>query len=532
MPEKQAKVFLRDATGLVREFGVLDAFVVVFGIQLGLGWIPLFAATWATFPSVNIPAQFILIGILALFNGIYYVLITSVMPRAGGGGYVPLSRTIHPILGLGSSFVLVTAIILNNGYAANYTASLALSGPLGVYAAVTNNAALASFAAALPTPGWTVAIGTLVLIVTSATLLAGNRFIKTALKISFILGSLGFLAIAGVLLSTSQQQFEVAFNSFVGANSYQSVISTANSLGLTISNNWLGPTLFSLPLAMFEMLGYAWNTYFAGEIKKADKTMLIVVPLSIIALSFVLGGLALLLQHTFGDLFIKSASWLYYSYPGNYTGPTPWVTTMVVVANSSPIMVGLVILSLLAWVFLLIVSFDIIVSRHFLAWSFDRAIPSIFGSVSQKFHAPVGGIVTMTLFSEGALISYTFLPTILGVVNLTYVYIFGLIFDGLAGVALYLRKKDILEASPQLAKKKLAGVPLIALLGAYSFIFMVALFILSLLFPVLNGPFGVVTLSTIAGAFILGAISYVAMRAYQSRLGIDISYAFKEIPPE
>jgi uncharacterized membrane protein YczE len=82
------------------------------------------------------------------------------------------------------------------------------------------------------------------------------------------------------------------------------------------------------------------------------------------------------------------------------------------------------------------------------------------------------------------------------------------------------------------ANKKIGGVPLIVILGAYSVILLILLFVAALLNPAIAGPFGVVTIGTIIAPFVLGVVVYSAMKAYHSAKGVNISLAYKEIPPE
>ncbi|MFI5421749.1 MAG: hypothetical protein ACHQ1H_12340, partial [Nitrososphaerales archaeon] len=117
----EKSVFLRNATGLVRDFAVIDALILAVGAMIGPTWVPLFVSEWALFPGVNVPASFVLIGIFALANGAYYVFITAVMPRSGGGSYVPLSRLVSPILGMGMTTILVVAFLLDMGFIGNIT---------------------------------------------------------------------------------------------------------------------------------------------------------------------------------------------------------------------------------------------------------------------------------------------------------------------------------------------------------------------------------------------------------------------------
>ena len=154
------------------------------------------------------------------------------------------------------------------------------------------------------------------------------------------------------------------------------------------------------------------------------------------------------------------------------------------------------------------------------------------GSVNDRLHSPVTGTIVTLVLAIIALIGYTYLPTYLGPVNLTYVYLVGFLFDGLAGIAIPWRLKATFQSSPAMLKRKIGPIPVVAILGAYTFIFLATLLIVSLANPAIAGSFGIVTASSVIGAFLLGAVSYIAMRQYHLRRGIDISYAFKQVPPE
>jgi hypothetical protein len=117
-------------------------------------------------------------------------------------------------------------------------------------------------------------------------------------------------------------------------------------------------------------------------------------------------------------------------------------------------------------------------------------------------------------------------------VNLTFILIVGLMLDGLAGIALPITKKHLFESAPAISKKKIAGIPLLSILGAYSIIFIGFLFVESLYNPAVIGPFGTATGGTAIALVIIGAAIYFIMKAYYATKGLDVSLAFKEIPPE
>jgi phosphoglycerol transferase MdoB-like AlkP superfamily enzyme len=100
----------------------------------------------------------------------------------------------------------------------------------------------------------------------------------------------------------------------------------------------------------------------------------------------------------------------------------------------------------------------------------------------------------------------------------------------LSAVLLPFRGRRIYETSP-IAKYKIAGLPLISVLGVGGMIFALTLIVPMLLNPLYLAN-STVSLSIIVGSIIVGFIAYYASKAIRKTKGIDLSLAFKEIPPE
>ncbi len=100
---QQKKLFLRDATGLVRAWSIYDSFVYsALSINVvSLGW---FAFTYGAFlPGGNQITAILVSGIFLFFEILTYTLLIAVMPRAGGD-YVWQSRVLSGSIGFILSF--------------------------------------------------------------------------------------------------------------------------------------------------------------------------------------------------------------------------------------------------------------------------------------------------------------------------------------------------------------------------------------------------------------------------------------------
>src|SRR5579875_3574970 len=99
-PVAGEKLFVRKATGLVREIGLLTSILIVLSFTIGLGWQkrvfqfsgPAIVPTNQYFLGINpMVMAFLLVGVVILFSIYAFGALTAAMPRSGGG-YVAISR--------------------------------------------------------------------------------------------------------------------------------------------------------------------------------------------------------------------------------------------------------------------------------------------------------------------------------------------------------------------------------------------------------------------------------------------------------
>ncbi|MDA4136587.1 MAG: amino acid permease [Thaumarchaeota archaeon] len=524
--------FLRSATGLVREFTAADAALLAVGsIAPGFAWIFVFTSEWFVFPGVNLPVSAALIGILALLQGVFYVLMTSAMPRSGGTTYVALSRLVNPALGLAMPFIFFAYMVFTTALTATAVIGVGLNSQLATFAAVTNNSGLASIASSLSSTSVEFVTAGLLVIITGLIVISGSRWIKIVNWISFIAILTVLFAMLYIMGTTSQAQFTADVNKFAGSGAYQAVISKAHSSGWSVPSDWLVPTLLSLPLSWFNLNGYQWNTYYSGEIRRITRSMSFAVLFSITFATAYYVIMSLFMQTSFGIDFINSAGYLYNTGTASALSIAPYPNDLVLIINSNPILNYLMIASFILAGYSFIANTYLIASRSLLAWSFDRVIPSAFGAVNEKLHGPVRAMLVVMLFFLLSTSVYVFFPTYQADVGAAFLAITAILLDGLTGIFLPIRKA-IFDKAPEIVRKKVAGIPVVSILGAYSLVFTAYLFYALVTTPAIGGPLGNDTELTIVVAFVLGLLTYFTMKAYHKRHGLDITLAFKELPPE
>src|SRR5246500_3614877 len=105
-PASSLNLFVRNATGLVRELSAFDAFNLVFSavlIPVGITEVMAFGPSF--WPHANLLLSFLLATPLVATCGLVYLYYTVIMPRSGGD-YVWVSRTLNPFLGFFANFSL------------------------------------------------------------------------------------------------------------------------------------------------------------------------------------------------------------------------------------------------------------------------------------------------------------------------------------------------------------------------------------------------------------------------------------------
>jgi hypothetical protein len=100
----------------------------------------------------------------------------------------------------------------------------------------------------------------------------------------------------------------------------------------------------------------------------------------------------------------------------------------------------------------------------------------------------------------------------------------------LAGALLPYRAKDVYESSPG-AVYKVGNIPLVTIFGVIGFVLGGAMLLMFMFDPRL-GLTSPLAYQVVFGVLTISAIWYFISKNMQKSKGINVDYAFKEIPPE
>jgi amino acid transporter len=202
-----------------------------------------------------------------------------------------------------------------------------------------------------------------------------------------------------------------------------------------------------------------------------------------------------------------------------------------IVISSHPILVVMTAISFLLASLQITCNCYIGMTRVMVGMSLDRTLPAYVSKISPRFRSPAVAHWLYFAFSVPVIIGYSYwgfwITLTLGV---TFACGYVFILSTLAAALLPFRAKPLYEASPG-AKYTIGGFPLVSVFGFIGFVFGITAVILFLTQPA-YGLTGTVPYLIVGGVFAVCVVWYWIVRSYNKSKGIDVNYAFLEVPPE
>jgi amino acid transporter len=214
---------------------------------------------------------------------------------------------------------------------------------------------------------------------------------------------------------------------------------------------------------------------------------------------------------------------------------------VAVALTASPIVVLIIGIGYILNSFQIVCNCYIGMTRVMVAMSLDRLLPAWVSQVHEQWRTPLNAHIIYFVASIPVILAYNLVP---GWVGLTLGVTFGcgyvFVVTCLAGALLPYRAKELYEASPG-STYKLGGIPLVTVLGIIGSI-LGAIMVLAFLFSPTLGVLGNWNFEAFPanlwaqiiafGIILVSAIWYFLAKSAQKARGINVEYAFKEIPPE
>ena len=534
-PAAPVGAFVRKASGLVRQASAFDAFIFnVYFINIGMG-VAFLVLFYPLYPGANLVLTTILCLILVLPTSLLYVMFMSAMPRSGGD-YVYVTRSIGPALGFMSNWNWNIWNLVLMGIAGSFLGLYGISGLFRVIAGFTHNAATADAANFFTTPNGKFLTSAVLVVGLVALFAYGNglRAYFRFQKITFYLATIGIAIALAAIIVAGNGGFHSAFNSYVSTfvpkspDAYNDVIASAKFKAAPFS---FGQSALAVTWA-FLVLGFGIaSSYIGGEIKMSSGVFLRSVTGSVVYSALWMALIIAIFFWVLGDTFIGSLGLADPTKIG--LSFTPLFAELGAMATRNIVLGVFVALAFALWTYVWMPGYILSWSRSMVAWSLDRLVPAKLGEVDPRRQAPIFGLAVLLVGSliACAIYSYTHLLTLLaGALGeaLTFYMV------SIAGIVFPYRHKQIWQSSQY--NQTVAGIPLMSIMGALSLICMIIVSVILLLDPNSGVTFGTSTgnpnLIFTGAVFVSGLVVYYIAKFIRARQGIDVTLAYREIPPE
>ena len=523
MTETQT-LFVRNATGLVKQLSTLDVFTwsIIFFPWL-TSWAGIFWVTPAYFQNVDYYASLGVWAVIAMAIILLCWQLTTLMPRSGGD-YVFISRVLSSPLGFVAAFLFFVAILTSAG-SGSYWAFAESGTQLSFAGQALGDSGMASLGELITpwstsSPSLLMGVGLVILFLGAILASVGGKIFKYLIYSFFAYGAFAMLLVLGIFLSSNHASFVAAYGNYFPGGVSQ-VFTQAAAKGYAP-----GATLASLsavvPILFISIGPYPVMQFVGGEIRHPRKSLLYGLVMAEVVSIVVWFGLTYLLDSLVGIPFIEA--WTLTVGGGSATVPTAFATVL----NPNPVLLWLIVTGLfignIGWSWLSLV----FISRLFLAWSFDRVIPRSFAQVSDRFHTPTVAIIAATLIAIIPMYLEYFTSFIAAQINAVFFYSIVWFLAAVSAIILPFGRRSLYDSLISGPRK---GIPVLSLLGLAGVVLFTYLGYNSITNSAI-GPFSAGAQIFTALVVAVPAVIYLASYYYNKTKGTDLRRLHALIPPE
>lgn len=540
-----SNLFVRKATGLVRSWSVMDAFIYAL-FSINLITLGLYSFSQMYYFEGGMVNALIISAIFIFFEVVVYAALISVMPRSGGD-YVWQSRILGGAVGFilavtGWWFILWLWVPLY-GDMFRHIVLVPLLGVLGakdtaLWFAGTQNGA---FTASLITLG-----------IVSLFIMLGMKTYSRIQKFSFYGGMLGLLIVIVLLLTGSPEAFKAGLESNAasmfgtGAGLYDQTVALGTEAGAItpFAGGSLALVFLVIPYMVFFNLWPNWGATLYGEVRGATD-----FKRNMAGMGWALGittllGIVLLyaIRNTIGwDFYVQAgAAWWNYAWGFTDVAPAlpvwPYPALLASFLTTNKLVQFLVVALMSLWWFGWCATVFLSSTRVIFAAAFDRLLPESVAKLDERTGTPVNALLLMVVPS--VVVAYLFNYNLLNFQTLTLcsTLVIAVTFLGttISAIVLPYTKPDLYRSSP-IAKYNVLGIPLITVAGVIFGGFLVYLLYQWIFDPNLLYGIGISNTSSVLymlGNYVLAAVIYFGFKAYRKSKGIDLGKVQAEIPVE
>jgi len=521
-------LFVREATGLVRDWASYDAWIYAF-LSVNIVTLGFYIWTFNAFIPAGNPVigTLIAVGALTLQNLVYATLVSS-MPRVGGD-YVWQSRLLNGFWGFllswpGWVFILWLWVPIYG--------SILSWLVLGPVSALFGYPELANF--------WNSSTGLLassaiVLVFAFVYVSLGMKWYARIQQALFYVGVAGFALLVGGLVTTNPAEFQSAFDAQMQAwgtgVTHEGVTATEVEFASLTSLN-LGASYKLFPMLLFWIMWTVWGSTLFGEVREAGeyRKMFGVFEGALIGAAVVAIALWFLFDAAIGYGFYQALNYNYFV----GAGELQWVSspvTLAAIALGNGVLAKLMAILMAGWFFAWSGTVFLSSTRVIFATAFDRTIPEFFAEVKGRYNTPLYAILLMAIPAAVLTLIYFLAP---GFQTLTLAATFAIaitFFGSTVACMLFPWRRPQLFSENPVSKYEIAGVPAISIVAGVYAIVLLSVFYLWATQDV-YGINNVRSVGFMVFLYLLAGAIYGTMKYYRRKEGVKLDEIHAEIPQD
>ncbi len=531
-------VFLRNATGLRREFGVLDTIWINLSL-VGIIFSITFVASEAPLVAGD-PLGGGLVAFVGMFIvGLSFSIVSILVPRTAGD-YVFTSRYLHPALGfVGNAGYFVATVPLFMGITITTIETFGFSSLFAYWGLVYHSQTYLNWAGILyQNIGYEFAVGAVTTILFAMLPFFGYRFYRALNKVILPLVILGVVVMFGILAFTSQSTAFARLDALAAPFGNGTFAETINGMSPAPVTTLAG----TLALNGIFVVGFAYiisAIYVAGEVKQVQRNMPLAILGTLLITLVMFVGVTLLQYHTFGHAFLYNAYEVTYSFGTLAPLPAafiPYINFLAAAVSGNTYLGTFIIIISLLQLLWYQTNAVFIGSRLLLSYSFDKIMPSFMADVSTRYNVPAKGMLVSLIVGLIAGLFFV-LPSASGAAfglssaAVAIIVIFPITVLGVAMLSYRVRHKADYEQSA--VSKTYLGGAVYWFAAIFTIVYGLFTFYQYLTNPAVFGAAGsVLGYEYIFIPIVLLFVIYYVSKFINARRGVQFAKIFAEIPPE
>jgi basic amino acid/polyamine antiporter, APA family len=527
----------RGNNALMRGIGTSGVAIIgIACISLSFSGLLPFSHAAGAWPGASLVGVLCIGLILSLVHAYTYAVIGSSVPRSGAD-YILASRVLNGPAAFVSSWVFVISSGLAAGSLVAFIPKTIFPAFAKVGQVLINDPFMSDLTKTIVQPQFLIIVGTAITLLAFTSMFVSQRTLVRMLAGGLILGIIAWAILFYAFGSASPQSFQAAWDHAMGAGSFDQVIPAAKGLGfdpaavtpsgpLSASNSLLPA---GLVMGFWIFFGAFSSTFFAGEVKKPERSLIRGNWMGLIVVWAILIGATLLVQRVISPQWIAAESYLSQS-PAFSGQALPLINYYAAILLPS---IPVVIFLLVAWFVMLVnlvQTYILYTSRIMLAWADDGLLPAGMAYVHPRFRSPTVTMLAAAILVQLGLVDSLGAGILSSQANFLYFAVMTMLVPVTAVTFFPFLKKNWFEACPAFVRLKLGPIPLISIFGLITLASLVGLMVSPLLMPGGFAPAGVTGMIVFGGEVVTGLLWYVGRRMALRTQGIKLEEAVKSMP--